>query len=138
VTSTLTPAVDPANERIQRRRSALICRLCGVTSDGSASVVTASSVLLPSSDRRTLTDGVAMLYVTLLRMLHRPHYDESTFHLACVYAFHQFTQRLSPKRDRLLYIQSNADSDVGDQYMLIPFLADFQYVVDLPLFPSSE
>jgi len=27
---------------------------------------------------------------------------------------------------------------VGDPYMLIKFLTDFQYVVDLPLFPTSE
>ena len=41
-----------------------------------------------------------------------------------------------------LLIQSNvsavSDSDVGDQYMFITILTDFQYVIDLPLFPTSE
>ena len=31
-----------------------------------------------------------------------------------------------------------SDSDVGDQYMLITFLVDFQYVVYVPLFPTSD
>ena len=41
-----------------------------------------------------------------------------------------------------LLIQSNvsavSDSDVGDQYMFITILTDFQYVIDLPLFLTSE
>jgi len=33
-------------------------------------------------------------------------------------------------------VSAVSDSDVGD--MFFTFLADFQYVVDLPLFPTSE
>jgi len=31
-----------------------------------------------------------------------------------------------------------SDSEVGDQYMFITFLADFQYVDDLPLLPTAK
>ena len=44
-------------------------------------------------------------------------------------------------RCRCPVFQSNVsavtDSDVGDQYMLITFLTDFQYVVDLPFVPHK-
>jgi len=35
-------------------------------------------------------------------------------------------------------VSAMSDSDVGDQYMLFMFLADFQYVVDIQLLPTSE
>jgi len=35
------------------------------------------------------------------------------------------------------YVSAVSDADV-DQYIFSTFLTDFQYVVDLPLFPTSE
>jgi len=36
-------------------------------------------------------------------------------------------------------VSALSDSDIGDQYMMhVTLLADFQYDVDHPLFPTSE
>jgi len=47
-----------------------------------------------------------------------------------------------PSNTRGKSIQSNlsamSDSDIGDQYTFITILTDFQYVVDLPLFPQAN